>query len=103
MAAASAPRCTPWRGEGLEKATSGSSPSRPGGTPYFTGAERAALALAEAATRLADRPGPVPEEVWKGAAGYYAERPLPCLLIEIAAINAFNRLSVPARQPSGRM
>jgi len=32
--------------------------------PYFTDAERAALALAEAVTRLADRPDPVPEDVW---------------------------------------
>ena len=31
--------------------------------PYFNDAERAALALAEAATRLADRPDPVTDEV----------------------------------------
>jgi hypothetical protein len=31
--------------------------------PYFSDAERVALALAEAVTRLADRPGPVPGEV----------------------------------------
>src|SRR5215208_4394665 len=33
--------------------------------PYFTDAEHAALALAEAATRLSERPNPVPEEVWE--------------------------------------
>ncbi len=71
-------------------------------SPYFTGAERAALALAEAATRLADRPDPVPDAVWDEAAGYYDERALAGLIIEVAAINAFNRLSVPTRQPAGR-
>ena len=72
-------------------------------SPYFTDAERAALALTEAATRLADRPDPVPDEVWNKAAKHYDEQALACLLIEIAAINAFNRLSVPTRRPSGRM
>ncbi len=32
--------------------------------PYFTDAERAALALTETATRIADRGDPVPDEVW---------------------------------------
>lgn len=72
-------------------------------SPYFTDAERAALALTEAATRLADRPDPVPDELWTEAAAHYDERALAALLIEIATINAFNRLSVPTRQPSGRM
>ncbi len=71
-------------------------------SPYFTGAERAALAMAEAATRLADRPDPVPDEVWNEAAEYYDERALACLIVEIATINAFNRLSVSTRQLSGR-
>lgn len=70
--------------------------------PCFTDAERAALALTEAATRLADRPDPVPDEVWNAAAEYYDERALACLIVEIATINAFNRLSVPTHQPSGR-
>src|SRR5258708_2997852 len=34
--------------------------------PYFREAERAALALTEAVTPLADRPHPVPHEVWEG-------------------------------------
>ena len=71
-------------------------------SPYFTDAERAALALAEAATRLADRPDPVPDEVWNDAARHYDERALACLMVEIATINAFNRLSVPTRQQAGR-
>ena len=40
---------------------------------YFTEAERAALALTEAATRLADRPDPVPDDVWDNAAHHYDE------------------------------
>ncbi|WP_433605459.1 carboxymuconolactone decarboxylase family protein [Dactylosporangium sp. CA-139114] len=68
---------------------------------YFTPAERAALALTEATTRLADVPDPVPDEVWDEAASQYDERALAGLLVEIATINAFNRLSVPIHQPSG--
>jgi AhpD family alkylhydroperoxidase len=37
-------------------------------TPYFSDAERAALALAEEVTRLNDRPDPVPDNVWNEAA-----------------------------------
>ena len=39
--------------------------------PYFTDAERAALAKTEAATRLSDRADPVPDEIWEGAARHY--------------------------------
>ncbi|MGI5242825.1 carboxymuconolactone decarboxylase family protein [Dactylosporangium sp. CA-139066] len=67
---------------------------------HFTPAERAALALTEAATRLADRPDAVPDDVWDEAARHYGERALAALIVEIATINAFNRLSVPIRQPA---
>jgi AhpD family alkylhydroperoxidase len=70
-------------------------------TPYFTDAERAALALAEAATRLADRSDPVPDNVWEEAAGYYSESQLMALVVAVAAINAFNRLNVATRQITG--
>jgi AhpD family alkylhydroperoxidase len=70
--------------------------------PYFSDAERAALALTEPATRIADRPDPVPDEVWNEAARHYDERALASLIIEITTINAFNRLSVPTRQQSGQ-
>jgi AhpD family alkylhydroperoxidase len=69
--------------------------------PYFTDAERAALALTEAATRLSDRPDPVPDHVWDEAARHYDEQALASLLIEIAAINVWNRLNVTTRQPAG--
>jgi len=68
---------------------------------YFTEAERAALALTEAATRLADSADPVPDDVWDNAARYYNETQLAGLVLEIAAINAWNRLNVATRQISG--
>ncbi|HTU78264.1 MAG TPA: carboxymuconolactone decarboxylase family protein [Solirubrobacteraceae bacterium] len=71
-------------------------------TPYFSDAERAALALAEAATRLADRPDPVPDEVWDEAARHYTEAQLAALVVAIAAINAFNRLNAATRQVTGK-
>jgi AhpD family alkylhydroperoxidase len=70
-------------------------------TPYFTEPERAALALAEAATRLADRPDPVPDEIWDEAARHYSEPALAALVTHIAAINTWNRLNVPSGQVTG--
>ncbi len=69
--------------------------------PYFTGAERAALALAEAVTRLSDRADPVPDEIWEEAARHYDEPALAALIISIALINAWNRLNVSTRQVAG--
>jgi AhpD family alkylhydroperoxidase len=70
-------------------------------TPYFTDAERAALALGEALTRLADRSDPVPDEVWDEAARHYDETALAGLVLGIAGINVWNRLNVATRQPAG--
>jgi alkylhydroperoxidase family enzyme len=69
--------------------------------PYFSDAERAALALTEAATRLADRPDPVPDEVWDEAARHYDETQLGGLVLAIATINAFNRVNAATRQITG--
>src|SRR6202041_529965 len=69
--------------------------------PYFTDAERAALALAEAVTRLADRPDPVPDEIWDEAARHYDEEGLAALLLSIATTNVFTRLNAPTRQIAG--
>ena len=69
--------------------------------PYFTDAERAALALTEAVTRLSDRSDPVPDEVWNEAARHYDERALASLLVAIATINVWNRLNVATRQVAG--
>jgi AhpD family alkylhydroperoxidase len=69
--------------------------------PYFTDAERAALALAEAATRLADRADPVPDEIWDQAADHYDEQGLAALILMIAVTNLFNRLNATTRQVAG--
>ena len=69
--------------------------------PFFSDAERAALALAEAVTRLDDRTDPVPDAVWHEAARHYDERGLAALLLWIATTNFYNRLNVPTRQPAG--
>jgi AhpD family alkylhydroperoxidase len=69
-------------------------------TPYFTDAERAALALAEAATRLSDRADAVPDEIWADAAEHFNEKELAALVIEIATTNFFNRLNATTRQPA---
>ena len=69
--------------------------------PYYTDAERAALALAECVTRLADRSDPVPDEVWAEAATHYDKAALAALVIDIAAINAWNRINAATRQVAG--
>ena len=69
--------------------------------PYFSDAERAALALAEAATRLADRPDPVTDEVWDAAAAHYDEKGLAAIVLMIAVTNLFNRLNATTRQVAG--
>jgi len=70
--------------------------------PLFDDAERAALALTEAATRLADRPGAVTDEIWAEAARHYDEKALADVLTAIAKINAWNRLMIATRAvPAG--
>src|ERR1017187_7855096 len=69
--------------------------------PYYSDAERAALALAEAVTRLADHPDPVPDEIWDEAARHHDEEGLAALLLSIATTNVFNRLNAPTRQIAG--
>ena len=69
--------------------------------PYFTEAERAALALTEAATRLADRADPVPDAIWEEAARHYDEQGLAALILMIAVTNLFNRLNATTRQMAG--
>ena len=69
--------------------------------PYFTDAERAALALTEAVTRIADRPESVSDEIWAEASRHYDEQGLAALLIAISGINVWNRLNVATRQVTG--
>ncbi|WP_190108366.1 carboxymuconolactone decarboxylase family protein [Streptomyces cinnamoneus] len=69
--------------------------------PFFTDAERAALALAEAATRLADRSG-VPDDVWDEAADHFDEQQLSAIILMVALTNFFNRLNVTVQAPAGQ-
>ena len=70
-------------------------------SPYFSEAERAALALGEAVTRLSDRANPVPDEIWDEATRHYDQRALAALVLAIATTNVFNRLNVATRQVAG--
>lgn len=69
--------------------------------PYFTEAERAALALTEAGTRIADRGDPVPDDVFENAAKHFDEPALAALVVHIALINTWNRLNVITGQVAG--
>ena len=71
--------------------------------PYFNDAERAALALTEAATRMSDRSDAVSDEIWNEAARHYDEKALADLVLNIALINFWNRVNVTIRQVSGVM
>ncbi|MDI3422595.1 carboxymuconolactone decarboxylase family protein [Streptomyces luteolus] len=71
-------------------------------TPFFTDAERAALALAEAATRLADRSDAVPDDLWAEAARHYDEKQLAALVLQTGVANLFNRLNATTQQIAGK-
>jgi AhpD family alkylhydroperoxidase len=70
-------------------------------TPYFSDAERAALALTESLTRLADRAEQVPDPIWDAAAEHFDETQLGALVLDIATVNLWNRLNVATQQVVG--
>jgi AhpD family alkylhydroperoxidase len=70
-------------------------------TPYFTDAERAALELTEALTRIADRNDQVSDELWARCAEHFDETQLSALILDIGAINVWNRLNIATRQVVG--
>lgn len=70
-------------------------------SPYFSDAERAALALTESVTRLSDRADPVPDDIWNEAKRHYDEKALAALIVAIAAINVWNRLNATVKQVAG--
>jgi AhpD family alkylhydroperoxidase len=69
--------------------------------PYFTDAERAALALSESVTRLSDSSDPVPDSIWNEAARHFEQKALAALLLWISTSNLYNRLNVAIRHPAG--
>jgi AhpD family alkylhydroperoxidase len=68
-------------------------------SPLYSDAERAALALCEAMTRLDD--GHVSDDVWEHAAEQFDEDDLAHLVFAIASINTWNRLMIAARAQPG--
>lgn len=68
--------------------------------PNFTEAERAALALAEAMTRIADQLDPVPDAIWEEAQRHYDDKTLAAIVLWVAITNMFNRVNVTTRQPA---
>jgi alkylhydroperoxidase family enzyme len=69
--------------------------------PFYTDEERAALALAEAMTRQADRPDAVSDEIWDAVADHYDESQLAALVLFVATTNLFNRVNATVREPAG--
>lgn len=67
----------------------------------FDAAERAALTLTEAMTRLADRTGPVTDEIWAAAAEHFTEPQLKSLVLMVSITNFFNRINTTLRVPAG--
>jgi alkylhydroperoxidase family enzyme len=68
-------------------------------TPYYTDRERAALAWAEAVTRVTE--GHVPDEVYEQTRQYFSERELADLTLAVVAINGWNRISIAFRVAPG--
>ena len=70
--------------------------------PFFTDAERAALALTESVTRLADRSADaVSDELWDEVADHFDEKQLSAIILMIATTNLFNRLNATVKEPAG--
>jgi AhpD family alkylhydroperoxidase len=66
--------------------------------PSFSESERAALALAEAITRVADQANPIPDAIWDEADRHYDEQGLATLVLMISTANLFTRLGAVTRQ-----
>ncbi|WP_306336728.1 carboxymuconolactone decarboxylase family protein [Streptomyces sp. KL118A] len=71
-------------------------------TPFYTEAERAALALAEAATRVQDGAAGVTDEIWAAAAEHFGEEQLGAIVLEVALTNFFNRINRAVREQAGK-
>ena len=67
----------------------------------FTDAERAALALAEEATRVADAAGGVSDDTWAGVRKHYDDEQIGALIAVIGMINLYNRFNIVAQTPAG--
>lgn len=70
--------------------------------PFFTGAERAALALTEAATRIQDSSPGVTDDIWEAAVAHFDEKQIFSIILNIAITNFFNRINHTIREPGGK-
>ncbi|MEU5888638.1 carboxymuconolactone decarboxylase family protein [Streptomyces sp. NPDC047461] len=70
--------------------------------PFFSDAERAALRLSEAMTRLSDRSHEsVPDELWDEVADHFDEKELSGLILFVSLMNLFNRVNTTIKEPAG--
>jgi AhpD family alkylhydroperoxidase len=70
--------------------------------PFFSDAERSALRLTEAMTRLSDLSGEsVPDALWDEVAGHFDEKELSGLILTVALTNLFNRINTTIQEPAG--
>ncbi|MCX5414652.1 carboxymuconolactone decarboxylase family protein [Streptomyces sp. NBC_00059] len=70
--------------------------------PFYTDAERAALALAGAATRLQDGAEGVTDAIWDEVNAHFTEKEIGAINLEIALTNFFNRLNRTVKEPAGQ-
>jgi AhpD family alkylhydroperoxidase len=70
-----------------------------GECPYYTERERAALAWTDAVTRISD--DRVPDEVYESVRPHFTAKELADLTLAVAAINAWNRLTIAGRTEAG--
>ena len=70
-------------------------------SPYFDEAEKVALELADALTKLAGAEDAVPDELWREVTKHYDEKQVAALILAIATHNLFNRINVATRQVAG--
>jgi alkylhydroperoxidase family enzyme len=72
-------------------------------SPLFTDAERTALALTEAVTRLSDGTDVVPDALWQEVTRHFDENARATLVLNIALVNLWNRLNVATKQVPGSL
>ncbi len=72
-------------------------------TPFYSDAERAALALTEAVTRAADHSGDlISDELWAEVTKYFDERQASGIILQIALLNFFNRINATVREQADK-
>ncbi|MGG1575430.1 carboxymuconolactone decarboxylase family protein [Fictibacillus sp. NRS-1165] len=64
-------------------------------TPFFLAVERAVLALTESVTLVADTH--VPDDIYEEVAKHFSEKEIAEIIMQIVAINAWNRIGVSTR------